>query len=120
MAVRGVRGAITVAENTKEEILQASRELLEEIIQRNGLAPDDIISVLFTATNDLDAAYPAVAAREMGWTGIPLLCAAEMHVAGSLRRCIRVLIQVETRLARDEVRHVYLREARVLRPDIQE
>ena len=115
---RGIRGAITVPENDAGAILAATRELLEEMIAGNGVREEDVASVTFTATPDLDAAYPAVAARELGWTRAALICVQEMAVAGSLPRCIRVLIHWNTDRANGELRHVYLREARRLRPDL--
>lgn len=115
---RGVRGAITASENTREAILEATEELLREMVRANGLRPGELASAIFTTTSDLDAVYPAKAARVMGWTQVPLMCAHEMAVPGSLARCIRVLLHWNTRLSADEIRHVYLREARVLRPDL--
>lgn len=118
MACRGIRGATTVEINDPEAIRAATRELLERIVAANDIAPQDIACVIFTATPDLDAAYPAHAAREMGWASTPLLCMQEMAVAGSLPRCIRVLVLWNTDLPADRVRHVYLGEARTLRPDL--
>ncbi len=118
MTCRAIRGAITVEENTVAAIKAATRELLEHIIAINGLEIADIASVIFTATPDLDAAYPAVAAREMGWTHTPLLCMQEMAVQGSLPRCIRVLLHWNTDRVPADIRHVYLGEARALRPDL--
>ena len=117
MTCRGIRGAITVDANQQESILAATRELLTRIVEANGLDVDDIASAIFTATSDLDAAPPARAAREMGWTSVPLLCMQEMAVAGALARCIRVLIHWNTDLPQDRIHHVYLGGARVLRPD---
>lgn len=118
MTCRGVRGAITVEANTQEAILEATRLLLKEIVTANGIATDDIASVIFTATADLDAVYPAVAARELGWTQVPLLCMQEMAVQGSLHQCVRVLIHWNTPRAGVEMHHVYLRGAAALRPDL--
>ncbi len=118
MACRGVRGATTVDLNAAEEIHVATRELLMAMVADNGIAVEDIASVIFTATSDLDAAYPAVVAREMGWGQTPLLCMQEMRVAGSLPRCIRILLHWNTEKAPSEVIHVYLREAQALRPDL--
>jgi len=117
-ACRGIRGATTVAENDASAILDATRELLEQIIAENDVREEDVASVLFTATPDLDAAYPAVAARRLGWTHTSLICTQEMAVQGSLSRCIRVLVHWNTDRAIDEIHHVYLREARRLRPDL--
>ena len=118
MTVRGIRGATSVDVNGAESIVAATRELLERIVAANGLATEDVASVIFTATSDLDAAYPARAAREMGWVHVPLLCMQEMAVVGSLPRCIRVLVLWNTARPAGQVRHVYLRRARALRPDL--
>jgi chorismate mutase len=107
-----------VDENKTQEILSATRELLQAIVAANGMEEQDVASVLFTVTRDLDAVCPAVAAREMGWTRTALLCLHEMSVPGSLPLCIRVLIHWNTERSIDEVQHVYLREARQLRPDL--
>jgi chorismate mutase len=115
---RGVRGAITVEENSSEAILEATRTLLETIVAENGMKAEEIASVIFTATADLDAVYPAVAARELGWVTVPLLCMQEMRVAGSLPRCIRVLLHWNTERAPAQIRHIYLGEAQRLRPDL--
>jgi len=116
-ACRGIRGATCAESNTAEAILNATRELLERIIAANDVHTGDVAAVIFTASPDLDAAYPAQAAREMGWTQVPMLCVQEMAVAGSLPRCIRVLILWNTDRPAERIRHVYLREARQLRPD---
>ncbi|MBN1641532.1 MAG: chorismate mutase [Anaerolineae bacterium] len=115
---RGIRGATTVAANDVDEILDATEELLRQIIAANGVREADVASAIFTATRDLDAVYPAVAARRLGWTHTTLLCVQEMAVPGSLARCIRVLIHWNTERSIDQIRHVYLREARQLRPDL--
>ncbi len=120
MACRGVRGAIGVDANEADAIVAATRELLERIVAANGLAVEDVASVVFTVTPDLDAAYPARAARQMGWVNTPLLCMQEMTVAGGLPRCIRVLIHWNTDLSPRQIRHVYLGRARALRPDLTE
>lgn len=117
-AIRGVRGATTVAHNTREAVLAATDELLEQIVRANGMQTADIASALFSTTSDIDAVFPAVAARERGWTETALMCTHEMAVPGSLPRCIRVLIHWNTTLRAAEVHHVYLRGARVLRPDL--
>lgn len=117
MPVRGIRGAITVQRDTREEILAATRELLTAIVAANEIEPADIASAVFTATPDLSAEYPARAARELGWTDVPLLGATEMHVPGGLPRCIRVLVHVNTAKRPARLKHIYLRDARVLRPD---
>lgn len=118
MPCRGIRGAITVEANEVEAIIVATRELLEHMVAANRVEVRDLAAVIFTATPDLDAAYPAQAAREMGWHHVPLLCMQEMGVAGSLSRCIRVLMLWNTDCDPEEVRHIYLRQARILRPDL--
>ncbi len=118
MVCRGVRGATTVEANDAEQILGATRALLARIMEVNAIHIEDIASVIFTATADLDAVYPARAAREMGWQHTPLLCMQEMAVVGSLPRCVRVLLHWNTDLAPEQVQHVYLGEARKLRPDL--
>jgi chorismate mutase len=117
MGCRGIRGAIDVEANEAEAIVAATRTLLERIVAANNLAVEDVVSVILTATADLDAAYPARAAREMGWLNAPLLCVQEMAVAGSLPHCIRVLVHWNTDLPLERIRHVYLGRARTLRPD---
>jgi chorismate mutase len=119
MGYRGIRGAITVDANTRDAMLTATRRLLRSMIEANGVQVEDLASVIFTATSDLDAVYPAVAARAMGWTEVPLLCMQEMAVVGSLRRCIRVLMHWNTDREAADVWHVYLEGARVLRPDLE-
>ncbi len=118
MTTRGVRGAVTVAFNDAEEILCATRELLEAVCAANPIVSQDIAAALFTTTDDLDAAFPATAARELGWTSVPLLDAREVAVPGSLPRCIRLLLLWNTEIPQSEIVHVYLREARRLRPDL--
>ena len=118
MTCRGIRGAVCAESNKADAILTATRTLLERIVAANDLATNDVTSVIFTATADLDAAYPARAARELGWTRVPLLCMQEMSVAGSLPRCIRVLIHWNTDRVPGEIQHVYLGAARRLRPDL--
>jgi chorismate mutase len=115
---RAIRGAISVDENTGAAITARTAELLHAIVEANRLDPQDIASVFFTATPDLDALYPAVAARrELGWHDVALMCSQEMAVPGSLNRCIRVLIHWNTTCRNADIRHVYLRDAVVLRPD---
>ncbi len=119
MPVRGIRGATTVCEDDAEVIRVATRELLLAICEANqDLRPADIASVFFTTTDDLRAAYPAQAARELGWEEVPLMCAQEIPVPGSLPCCIRVMILWNTDLAQSEVHHIYLRDAVRLRPDL--
>ena len=120
MTCHGIRGAICADANAEEAILTATRTLLQRIVAANGLSPDELASAIFTATADLDAAYPAHAARQMGWTAVPLLCTQEMAVVDALPRCIRVLVHWNTDRAPGEIRHVYLGEARALRPDLVE
>jgi len=117
MACRGIRGATTVDEDTAEAVLDATRELLVKIAQANGVEPDDVASIFFTTTPDLTSAYPATAARELGWHHVATLCGHEIGVPGGLPRCIRVLIHWNTDKPAREIEHVYLREAISLRPD---
>ena len=114
---RGVRGAITVDSNEAGAVLAATRELLERMVEANGIRVDEIASVIFSTTPDLDAEFPARAARELGWLDTAFLCTHEMQVPGALPRCIRVLLHWNTAKRPEEIRHVYLREARRLRPD---
>ncbi|MBN1978066.1 MAG: chorismate mutase [Anaerolineae bacterium] len=118
MTCRGIRGAVCVETNDAAAIVAATREMLEHIVADNDLAVEDIACVIFTATPDLDTAYPARAAREMGWMTTPLLCEQEMAVKSGLPHCIRVLLLWNTDLPADRVRHVYLGKARALRPDL--
>ena len=119
MPIRGIRGAITVTADEPDLILQATRELLEEILAENeGMRPEDVASALFTVTEDLAATFPAQAARQMGWGLVPMMCAREIPVPGSLPRVIRVLVHWNTELAQDQITHVYLRDAVKLRPDL--
>jgi chorismate mutase len=116
--LRGIRGATTVDEDTAQAILEATEELVREIVAANALVPQDIGSALFTVTPDLRAEFPAAAARRMGWTMVPLLNFTEIGVPGRLQRCIRVLVHVNTTRTQNEMVHVYLREAVALRPDL--
>jgi chorismate mutase len=116
-ACRGLRGATTVQENDAQQMLAATTELLQSLIEANGLREEEIASVFFTTTPDLNAVCPAAAARQLGWTRTALLCVQEMAVPGSLPRCIRVLIHWNTERSIDELAHIYLHEARALRPD---
>lgn len=118
MRLHALRGATSVTENTAATILAATDELMRELLRRNGLAPDDLVSCIFTLTPDLDAEFPAVAAREMGLSGVPLLCAREIPVPGALERVIRVLIHCYLEPGRTP-EHVYLGEARRLRLDLE-
>ncbi len=118
MPVRGVRGATTVDRNQKEEILERTRELLIHMVEANGIRIEDIASAWLTTTPDVYAEFPAVAARQLGWTLVPLMQSHEMSVPGMLPRCIRVLLHWNTDKAQSEIRHIYLREAARLRPDL--
>lgn len=118
MTVRAVRGATQVSANERDVILEGATELVSEVMGRNGLTPDDVISVLFTATPDLTAEFPALAARKIGFQEVPLLCAAEIDVPGALPRVIRLMAHVETGLPRARIQHVYLHGATALRLDI--
>ena len=118
MIVRGIRGATTVARDEPSLILDATEQLLREIVGRNGFDPDDVASALFTVTPDLISEFPAAAARRMGWTLVPLLNFTEIGVPGRLERCIRVLVHVNTEIPQDRIQHVYLEGATVLRPDL--
>jgi len=115
MNVRGIRGATTVSSDNKEEIIAATKELLQKIAQENQLNIDDIASALFSSTEGLDAEFPAVAARELGWNDTPLLCMREIDVPGSLRNCVRVLLHVNSEKPQKELKHIYLRAAVDLR-----
>ncbi|MEJ2598366.1 MAG: chorismate mutase [Anaerolineales bacterium] len=119
MCIRGVRGAVTVAGDRAEAILMATRELLQAIQEANpSLQPEELASVFFTLTDDLSAAYPAQAAREMGWTQVPMMCSREIPVPGSMPRTLRVLLHWNTDRAQEDIHHVYLGEAVQLRPDL--
>ncbi|WP_181782199.1 chorismate mutase [Pseudonocardia pini] len=118
MAVRAVRGAIQVDDDSREAILEGSAELVTAVLKRNDLSSDDVISILFTSTPDLTAEFPAYAARLLGLTDVPLMGAVEVAVPGSMPRVLRLLAHVETDLARAELRHVYLRGAAALRRDL--
>jgi chorismate mutase len=118
MHCRGVRGATTAESNSREEILTATRQLLALMIRVNGIEPQDVASAVFSLTRDLDAEFPALAARQLGWLDVPLLCTYEVDVPGSLRRCVRVLIHWNTDKPQADIRHVYIKEAERLRPDI--
>ncbi len=118
MAVRAVRGAIQVDVDERDQVLEASTELLTAVLERNQLRSEDLISVLFTATPDLTSEFPAYAARMMGITDVPLLCASEIDVPGAMPRVLRLLAHVETDLPRVNIRHVYLRGAAGLRTDL--
>ena len=117
MPCRGVRGATTAEDNSSEEVLKATRQLLALMIRQNGIEPADVCSAVFSTTTDLDAEFPALAARQLGWFDVALMCVHELDVPGSLRRCIRVLLHWNTDRPADEIVHVYIKEAAHLRPD---
>jgi len=117
MPCRGVRGATTADDNSGEEILGATRQLLALMIRQNGIREEDVASAIFSTTVDLDAEFPALAARQLGWLNVAMICVHELDVPGSLRRCIRVLLHWNTDKSADEVIHVYIKEAAGLRPD---
>ncbi len=120
MSVRGIRGATSVDADVPEQIREATRELIEEILKRNEITDfDDVISAVFTTTQDLVSTFPAEAARHIGMTTVPLLCALEIPVAGSMPKCIRILLHVNSDRKPAEIEHVYLREAEKLRPDMK-
>ncbi|MFC4777569.1 chorismate mutase [Paenibacillus sp. GCM10023252] len=119
MSVRGVRGAITVDVNEEQPILSATIDLLNEIVTDNGITPEDICSVFITVTGDLDSTFPARAIRKMGgWELVPLMCSVEIPVKGSLEKCIRLMVHVNTDKSQAEIKHVYLGGAQALRPDL--
>lgn len=119
MSIRGIRGATTVAADEPDLILQATRELLEEVLEENpGMRHEDVASALFTVTEDLASTFPAQAARQMGWSLVPMLCAREIPVPGSLPKVICVLVHWNTDVPQNEITHVYLRDAVRLRPDL--
>ncbi|MFL5799791.1 MAG: chorismate mutase [Actinomycetota bacterium] len=116
--LRAARGAITAGRDDRDAVLDATERLLRELLRRNEIEPDDVVSILFTATDDLRSVFPAEAARRMGLEDVPLLCARELDVAGALPSVIRVLLHFPTTRARSEVEHVYLEGARSLRDDL--
>jgi chorismate mutase len=119
MSVRGIRGAITVEVNEENPILDATIELLVGIVEVNQFTPEDIASVFVTVTHDLDATFPARAIRQMaGWELVPLMCSLEVPVKGSMEKCIRLMVLVNTDALQKEIRHVYLNRAQALRPDL--
>lgn len=117
--VRGIRGAVDVSANDAREILQATKELLQKMQQKNSLEKENIAAVVFSMTKDLNAVFPAQAARELGWKYVPLFCTEEIDVPGALPRCIRVLMLVNSSMRPEEIRHVYLGGAAALRKDLQ-
>jgi chorismate mutase len=115
MWCRGIRGATTVDNNTKEDILNSAKELLQKMIDANGLQSENVACAIFTTTNDLNAEFPAAAARQLGWAHPALLCAQEMNVPGSLQRCLRILILYNTEKSAEEIVHVYIKGATTLK-----
>ncbi|MBH77849.1 MAG: chorismate mutase [Dehalococcoidia bacterium] len=119
MAVRGIRGAITVEKNEREAILDGTRELLEALVDANSIAVADIASCHFTTSPDLNADFPAEATRRLeGWKYVPLLCGHEMNVPGSMQKCVRILLHVNTETPPQDIQHIYLRDAKRLRADL--
>jgi len=118
MTVRAIRGATQVEANTAESITAATQELILEMLSANSITADDVISVLFTSTPDLDATFPAAAARSVGFEDTPLICSVEIDVAGALPRIVRVMAHVESMLSKTEISHIYLHGAKALRRDI--
>lgn len=117
LACRGIRGATTASANTAEDMLEATDQMMRMLIALNDLRPEDVASAYFTTTPDLNATFPAIAAREIGWLEVPLICGHEMAVTGSLQKCIRVLLHVNTAKTAAEIKHVYLKGARQLRAE---
>jgi chorismate mutase len=117
MTCRGVRGATTCEENTSESVLKATRELLALMIRRNEIKAEDVGSAIFSTTEDLNAEFPALAARQFGWYDVALMCIHEIDVPGSLRQCIRILLHWNTEKAADQIVHIYIKGAAILRPD---
>ena len=118
LACRGIRGATTASENTREAILDATDELLRRLVESNDIVDNQVAAAFFTTTADLNAEFPALAARRMGWTHVALMCNHEMLVPNSLSKCVRVLILINTERGPEELVHVYLREAQSLRADL--
>ncbi len=116
--MRAIRGAISVDKNSRRDILDATKELLEQIILLNKIEIEEFVSITFTATDDLDSVYPAVVAREIGLDKVPLLCFQEMNVKNSLRKCIRIMIYINRDCSLKDISHVYLKKAAYLRPDL--
>jgi len=114
---RGIRGATTAAANTAEDILEATQQLVEALIALNDIASDDIVSAIFTTSPDLTAMFPALAARRFGWTEVPMMCSHEMNVPGALEKAVRVLVTINTTKSSSDIRHVYLKGAKQLRPE---
>ncbi|MGY8770735.1 MAG: chorismate mutase [Pirellulales bacterium] len=120
MMCRGVRGATTVDHNNRDEILESTRQLLALMIRQNEINPQDVASAIFSITFDLDAEFPALAARQLGWMDVPLICTHEVNVPGSLPRCIRILLHWNTTKLQEEICHLYIKDAVKLRPDLSD
>ena len=119
MNLRGIRGAITVKENSKKEIVKATKNLLLTMVSTNKVKKGSVAAAIFSVTKDLNAEFPAVAARDLGWLYSPLLCTNEIDVPGSLKKCVRILLLVNTNKAQKSIKHVYLGDAKKLRPDLK-
>ncbi|MCA0970351.1 chorismate mutase [Halobacillus litoralis] len=118
--IRGIRGATTVENNESEEMLSRSYDMMEDLIKQNGITPDQVVSVYFSVTDELDAVFPAKCLRQLeGWTHVPVMCMREIPVPGSLPYCIRVMVTVETARSQEEIEHIYHHQAKQLRPDLQ-
>lgn len=119
--VRGVRGAITVKQNDGAEMVEATERLIADMIEQNKIDPDSVCSAFISATNDLDAMFPARALRELkGWEYVPVMCMQELAIKGGLEKCIRIMMHVNTEVAQKDIRHIYLEDAVILRPDLQQ
>jgi chorismate mutase len=118
MPCRGVRGATTVEDNTREEILKGARQLLALMIRQNEIEPEDVASAIFSCTRDLNLEFPALAARQLGWLEVPLLCTNEIDIPRSLKKCVRILINWNTEKSQKEIVHIYVKDAVKLRPDL--
>ena len=118
MICRGVRGATVADSNSRDDILSAARQLLALMIRQNDIAPEDVASAIFTTTPDLNAEFPALAARQLGWLDVPLLCCHELGVPGALEKCVRILVHWNTPKNQQEINHVYFKGAQRLRPDL--
>ena len=118
MRCRGVRGATTADSNSRDDILSAARQLLALMIRQNEMSPEDVASAIFTTTPDLNAEFPALAARQLGWLDVPLLCCHELGVPGALKKCVRILVHWNTDKTQQDITHVYIKGAERLRPDL--
>lgn len=118
MKCRGVRGAITIEHNDREEILEATKELLKKIVKDNEVDIEDIASIYFSVTDDLDQEFPALAARQMGWNHVAMICSNELTTPNCLKKCLRILMHINTEKSQAEIHHIYLRGAKKLRPDL--